>query len=167
MAKGEQNEDLLVIGKRIKGMIKLRKFKQKQFAKHIDMPIGTLNNIIRGIREPGIQKLKVIAEALEANIHWILTGEGEVYTDYPSNNSSDGGFRQDIVMTGEGGHNQLHQEHVGNVQVQDGGTYISKRKDLGKPPAGDVGNFLEEFSALSKSDQETVMAMIKVLQEKK
>lgn len=143
------------IGKRIKGLIKNVGFKQKEFAKSINMPIGTLNNIVRGIREPGISKLVDIADGLGANIHYIATGQGEPFVQ--PGGRSPGGIHQEITLSG--GHNKSH-----NVikDINFGNQHGQKQTQAG----GKVSQLIQEAQELTPAQLELVLAYIQGIKSK-
>lgn len=54
------------------------------FANLVDIPYSTLQNYVRGEREPSASALAKILSHSGTNINWLLTGEGELaLSDYP------------------------------------------------------------------------------------
>ncbi len=65
----------MTIGDRIKLLLKKHHLTQKELAEILGMPFNTLSSIIRGIREPGIKKVILIAKYFNVSLDWLLTGE--------------------------------------------------------------------------------------------
>jgi transcriptional regulator with XRE-family HTH domain len=49
---------------------------QKGLSEKIKIPDMTISNLIKDKKEPGALRLAKIAEALEVDLHWLITGQG-------------------------------------------------------------------------------------------
>ena len=66
------------IGERIRWLIELRGYTQVELAKKMGLTQASVSNWITGdSRKPSAPSLLKLAAALDANPHWIITGEGD------------------------------------------------------------------------------------------
>jgi len=63
------------IGARIRQLLKEREMSQKELSRATGIPESTLSDIIKEKKDPGISRIGLIAEALEADLHWLVSGE--------------------------------------------------------------------------------------------
>ncbi len=72
----KRNEDLQ---ERLKTIKLIMKMNTKEFAEKCDLQYNTLQNYLLGTREPTLNSIRKIVEALDINANWLLTGHGEVF----------------------------------------------------------------------------------------
>lgn len=77
MTKIRENE----VGKRIKQFRKELGIKQKDFAEQINMSGPSLSEIETGKYKPGYDFLVNIAKVFNANLHYVLFGQGEMFLE--------------------------------------------------------------------------------------
>ena len=63
------------IGERIKKVLKENRQTQKELSQATGIPESTLSNIIKEKKEPGIFKINLIADFLQVDLHWLITGQ--------------------------------------------------------------------------------------------
>jgi transcriptional regulator with XRE-family HTH domain len=63
------------IGNRVIGIMRLIGLNQKQLSEESGIPLTTLNHIIHGRAEPGIEKIITLSKHLKVDIAWLITGE--------------------------------------------------------------------------------------------
>lgn len=70
------------IAQRIQNIVQDKKLSIKEFASQIGMSQSNLSNLFAGkVRDLGSEYLtNIIIKFPEVNSHWLLTGEGELYT---------------------------------------------------------------------------------------
>jgi len=68
-----------MIGDRIKKLRKLLNLTQKEFAQKIGVIDTLVRKWERGENEPTPKSLRAIAKTYNINLHWLLTGEGEMF----------------------------------------------------------------------------------------
>lgn len=71
------------ISARIKAVRKAAKMTQPQFAKEIGIGWETVAAWEQGRAAPGKSRLYVIADKFGVSLHWLETGEGEIYKPAP------------------------------------------------------------------------------------
>jgi len=62
------------LGDRLKKAIKDANLTQKKVAKALNIPEATLSNLIKNKYEPGIYKIKQLADFLGVDLNWLITG---------------------------------------------------------------------------------------------
>ncbi len=62
------------LGQRLNYLLKKKNIKARTLAKGIGLPETTISNILHDKFEPGVYKIKKIAEYLDADLHWLITG---------------------------------------------------------------------------------------------
>jgi len=62
------------LGQRLNYLLKKKNIKARTLAKGIGLPETTISNILHDKFEPGVYKIKKIAEYLNADLHWLITG---------------------------------------------------------------------------------------------
>ncbi len=62
------------LGQRLSYLLKKKKIKARTLAKGVGLPETTISNILHDKFEPGVYKIKKIAEYLGADLHWLITG---------------------------------------------------------------------------------------------
>ncbi len=62
------------LGERLQYLLKKKNIKARTLAKGIGLPETTISNILHDKFEPGVYKVKKIAEFLNADLHWLITG---------------------------------------------------------------------------------------------
>lgn len=71
------------IAERLASVVEEQPFTMTAFADHLGIPYRSLQNYLRGEREPSADALRKLNEKWRVNINWLLTGEGEPSTlDY-------------------------------------------------------------------------------------
>lgn len=66
---------------RIRKIREVLKISQHEFSDVFEVSQKTISNWETGRNEPSLNKLKTFAEKYKINIHWLITGEGEmIYT---------------------------------------------------------------------------------------
>lgn len=66
------------IFERIKKIREVLKISQTEFSEVFEVSQKTISNWETGRNEPPLEKLKKFAEIYKINIHWLITGEGEM-----------------------------------------------------------------------------------------
>lgn len=66
------------IFERIKKIREVLKISQTEFSEVFEVSQKTISNWETGRNEPPMEKLKKFAEIYNINIHWLITGEGEM-----------------------------------------------------------------------------------------
>jgi transcriptional regulator with XRE-family HTH domain len=62
------------LGNRIKSLLDKAKISQKKLATDIGLPEKTIGRIIRGEVEPGVYKVKAVADYLNVDLTWLISG---------------------------------------------------------------------------------------------
>lgn len=70
------------VGARIKQILKANKQTQKELSQATGIPESTLSDILREKKEPGVDKMRLIAEFLKVDLHWLVEGKSFRETDY-------------------------------------------------------------------------------------
>ena len=68
-----------MIGERIRTLRKQLGLTQKEFAKKIGVIDRLVSKWEKGLNDPTTKSLKAIAKTFNVNLHWLLTGEGEMF----------------------------------------------------------------------------------------
>ncbi|KAA6405141.1 helix-turn-helix domain-containing protein [Candidatus Tokpelaia sp.] len=69
-----------ILGQRLSKFRKQLGYKQRpDFSKILGVSVVTLGNYERGDREPDLQFLLLYAKNFNANVHWLATGEGDMF----------------------------------------------------------------------------------------
>lgn len=80
---GKKNQiaiTLNTIGDRIRYLLQVRKMKQTEVAQACDLTQAAISNIVTDdTRKPSAPTLLKLAAVLQANAHWIMTGEGDPF----------------------------------------------------------------------------------------
>ena len=66
---------------RLKILIKALNLNQLSFSKSVGMAQPNISKMMNGERQLSIELLNRIAERHKANLHWLLTGDGEIFVD--------------------------------------------------------------------------------------
>lgn len=74
-------------GSRLREALASLGFSIKDAAESAGIPYRSMQNYLRGEREPGAEALKLISEQLGISVDWLLTGEGEMRKGASSPNS--------------------------------------------------------------------------------
>ena len=83
------------IGNRIKEYRSNKKIKQKDLAKIIGIPSNTLSQYETGTIEMKASFLKDLAIKININIHWLVTGKGDMYINQEGNVNFSGNIVQE------------------------------------------------------------------------
>ncbi len=67
------------ISERLKQVMKLKNLNIKAFSETTDIAYRSVQNYLREEREPNAEALLKIRHALDVNINWLLTGNGDVF----------------------------------------------------------------------------------------
>lgn len=62
------------IGQRIKQLLKSRAQSQKALSQATGIPQSTLSDIIKEKKQPSIDKVQLIADFLQVDLHWLIAG---------------------------------------------------------------------------------------------
>ena len=65
----------MTFGKRLKEVLKNKGITQKELARALGIPYTTLNNWIRGAADPNLSSLIILANYLDVDLHWLITGK--------------------------------------------------------------------------------------------
>ncbi|WP_019220010.1 helix-turn-helix domain-containing protein [Bartonella florencae] len=96
MARPEK-EPKTELAKRLRKVRSLLGFKEcKQFAKHFDISETTMRNYETGLREPPASILRVYKNRCGISLDWLVTGEGEMFTDA----AKASGFKSQTIPAG-------------------------------------------------------------------
>lgn len=76
------NIDYTSLGERIKTQRKYKGTTQEHFAEHLDVSVGYISQIERGITKVSLERLLDIAEYLECNTSFLLEGTALNDTNY-------------------------------------------------------------------------------------
>lgn len=71
------------ISERLNYLIKSLGYSYSKFSKIVGLPYPTLQKYLRNERIPSIKNLQKIATRLGINLHWLLTGEDEMFIKKP------------------------------------------------------------------------------------
>jgi len=79
------------LGQRLNYLLKKKNIKARTLAKGIGLPETTISNILHDKFEPGVYKIKKIAEYLDADLHWLITGviNYNITPIFPESNNSE------------------------------------------------------------------------------
>lgn len=72
------------VAERLRFIMKLMHLSGRKFARQTNIPYTTLRKIIEERNEPSAENLRKIASSCGLNIHWLLTGEGEMFLSKPT-----------------------------------------------------------------------------------
>ena len=70
------------VGRRVKQILKANKQTQKELSQATGIPESTLSDILKGEKETGIDKMRLIAEFLKVDLHWLVEGKYFQEMDY-------------------------------------------------------------------------------------
>lgn len=68
------------IPNRFKLLLETKGFKQADLARILGKSKGNIGDFIRGKSKPSAEFLSLLAEKLDVNINWLLTGKGKMFT---------------------------------------------------------------------------------------
>ena len=63
------------IADRLRRILDERKITQRELARLTGLHFNTINSYVSGKKEPGAEKLRKIADALNADLNWLIRGE--------------------------------------------------------------------------------------------
>jgi len=69
-----------ILGARLKQIRDGKNLTQQEFARVLITSAGFISEIESGKRAPGSEFLFSLSRVFEINIHWLLTGEGDIFT---------------------------------------------------------------------------------------
>jgi transcriptional regulator with XRE-family HTH domain len=75
----QQSMDLKEIGNRVKALRASLNLRQNQFAQKLEVSQSFLSYIEKGQRKPSFEFLLSLLSNLKVNLHWFLTGQGEMF----------------------------------------------------------------------------------------
>lgn len=73
------------ISERLKQVIEDKNLNIKAFSEISGIPYRSIQNYLRNEREPNVEALIKLKEAMNIDINWLLTGEGGMYHSLPNN----------------------------------------------------------------------------------
>jgi len=68
-----------LIGERLKIIRQKLKLSQKEMASLLNVSLNAYQRYEMGSRGLNLDKMKILAQRLNINLHWLLTGEGEPF----------------------------------------------------------------------------------------
>lgn len=148
------------LGQRLKKAMKRRGLKQKDIVTATGYKQPVISRIMNGVEDVTMGRLLPIARALEVNIHWLATGEGEMFATPGTHglitNTRATGVR--ITTTGDKNTYDLKS----NIQL------VKESHDSSSAALtpGQWSDLIEKIDELSESDQETVISLVDVLHKK-
>lgn len=74
--------DYKILGKRIKTQRIAKGTTQEHFAEHIDVSVGYISQMERGITKISLDRLATVADYLECDMSYLLEGVNPVSADY-------------------------------------------------------------------------------------
>ena len=72
------------ISERLKQVIEDKNLNIKAFSEISGIPYRSIQNYLRNEREPNVEALIKLKEAMNIDINWLLTGEGKMYRNLPN-----------------------------------------------------------------------------------
>lgn len=72
------------ISERLKQVIEDKNLNIKAFSETSGIPYRSIQNYLRNEREPNVEALIRLKEAINIDINWLLTGEGKMYRNLPN-----------------------------------------------------------------------------------
>ena len=72
------------ISERLKQVIEDKNLNIKAFSEISGIPYRSIQNYLRNEREPNVEALIRLKEAINIDINWLLTGEGKMYRNLPN-----------------------------------------------------------------------------------
>lgn len=72
------------ISERLKQVIEDKNLNIKAFSETSGIPYRSIQNYLRNEREPNVEALIKLKEAMNIDINWLLTGKGEMYYGLPN-----------------------------------------------------------------------------------
>jgi len=76
------------IAERLNNFINSLGMKPPEFSRKSGIPYPTLQHYLTGRSEPGAENLQKIAIQFDANLNWLLTGEGDMYRNVKAETGS-------------------------------------------------------------------------------
>lgn len=85
------------MGQRVRYLIRKNHTTAREVAERLQLPPTTLSNIVNDKFEPGIFKVKRLAEFFNVDLHWLITGKTftEQLAEFNSSLSAENKFRED------------------------------------------------------------------------
>lgn len=71
---------IMALSDRLKELRTKKGYTQSRMAEILGIKQSSYNNYEKGIREPGYELLTLLSSQSEINLHWLLTGTGEMFT---------------------------------------------------------------------------------------
>ena len=135
------------IGARIKQILKAKKQTQKELSRASGIPESTLSDILRGKKEPGIDKMRLIAEFLKVDLHWLVEGKSFLEADY-----REGKIAENIATSEYGVKNQK-----------------SAHPDTktGEPQLKYLNEIIAILKNLDEEERRLILEMAEILQQRK
>ena len=72
------------ISERLKQVIEDKNLNIKAFSEISGIPYRSIQNYLRNEREPNVEALIKLKEAMNIDINWLLIGEGKMYRNLPN-----------------------------------------------------------------------------------
>ena len=82
---------------KLKEILEMKKMKPADLAKSTGLTNGYISKLLRNERIPGAEILEKIHKATNVNIRWLLTGEGEMFTNKKSTERSPMDIMRDVL----------------------------------------------------------------------
>jgi transcriptional regulator with XRE-family HTH domain len=134
------------LGERIKEILNSAHISQKKMAHDLGIPEATISAIIKAKAEPGVFKIKIIADYLGVDLNWLITGKS---------------YDQRI----KNGHNQSTSIYGKNIRdahisiVGDRNIIYERRKDYRQDRMAEI---IEKCIQLSEANRDAVIKIIDV-----
>jgi len=134
-----------MISDRIKKLMKDRQINQKQLSIGAGIPQPSLSEILKNKYEPGVHTVRRIAEYLNVDLNWLITGK------YLEERRFE--FKQDIEVLGK-------DISMGNIQIIKEGNIIYERRSDYK--LDKMSEIIEKGRELSPSSRDAVIKIMDV-----
>jgi|GEM_PF-2002788 len=136
-----------MVGENLNKFLKIKKITAKELAKKIFLTESTVSRLLNGsIENPKSQVLRQLAETYNLNIHWLITGKGEMVIDDPISNELVSIYDQTVVE---------EQKKIINQQTET----IEKLNET----LNIQGDKLDKMANTLKSERDQVQGILKAL----
>lgn len=71
----------MTVGERLRQILNIKNVTPYKMGQEIPITRAMIGNYISGENEPSVKNIILIAEYLDANINWLLTGKGEMFNN--------------------------------------------------------------------------------------
>ncbi len=134
-----------MIGERIKNLLKARHLKQKQLAIGAGVSEATMSDILKSKHDPGVHTIRRIAEYLDVDLNWLITGK------YLEERRAE--TNQSVKISGK----DIHTEHI---HIIGNGNILYERRADYKPEK--MAEIIEKCLSLSPASRDAVIKIIEV-----